>query len=88
MRRFGATITFYGLGVPAAIGGTVTGILAATDEENRGFFIGASVLYLSISLATAYWYFLGSDWEKFETAPVSGAGRAAHRHDPLFGGRF
>lgn len=67
-----AAITFYGLGVPAGIGGVVTLILGATADESdrRGFYYGASAMYLSISAATAVWYWGFTDWPHFEAEPV------------------
>lgn len=66
-------ITFYGLGIPCAIGGTVTLIKGATDDENKGFWYGASAMYLSISAGTAVWYWLFTDWEHFEAEPIRAA---------------
>ncbi len=68
-------IAFYGLGIPCAIGGTVTLIKGATDEEDSGFWYGASAMYLSIAAGTAVWYWLFTDWEGFEAEPIR-SGRA------------
>jgi len=60
---FLSTLTFWGLGVPAAIGGAVAvsfGIadVGGTSSDNlSGFWIGTGVLYLAIAGATAWWYF-------------------------------
>lgn len=75
-------ITFYGLGVPAAIGGTVVLILGLSAEEDergeskQGFYLGASAMYLSIAAGTAVWYWLFTDWAHFEAEPIR-SGRAA-----------
>ncbi|MBK7579720.1 MAG: hypothetical protein IPI67_05865 [Myxococcales bacterium] len=69
-------ITFYGLGVPAAIGGTVTLILGLTAKDDssgqsrQGFYLGASALYLSIAAGTAVWYWLFTDFAHFEAEPL------------------
>jgi hypothetical protein len=65
---FLSTLTFWGLGVPAAIGGAVAvsfGIAGVGNDSNpqpsgtnlSGFWIGSGVLYLAIAGATAWWYF-------------------------------
>jgi hypothetical protein len=74
-----AAITFYGLGVPAAIGGTVTLILGFSKEENSGFYFGASALYLGIAAGSAAWYWLFSDFARFEAEPVRSGQRTPAR---------
>lgn len=83
---FWAALTFYGMGVPLAVGGTIVLILGLTEEEedsstginrsNKGFFFSTAALFLSMSAATALWYFVFTDWESFE---VRGNGKAALR---------
>jgi hypothetical protein len=81
-----AALSFYGMGIPCAIGGTVLLIRGLTVEDDpndptgsdKGFYIGSSVMFFSIALGTAAWYFLFSDWESFETRSQP----AARRHYP------
>lgn len=60
---FLSKLTFWGLGVPAAIGGVVAASFGAADlaggnsDNFGGFLIGTGVLYLAIAGATAWWYF-------------------------------
>lgn len=76
-------ITFYGLGVPAAIGGTTTLIIGLAKEEDRSFYLGASALYLSVAAGTAVWYWLFTDWAHFEAEPIKSA-RGRSRGPELF----
>ncbi|GMV16197.1 MAG: hypothetical protein HS104_33235 [Polyangiaceae bacterium] len=77
-------ITFYGLGLPAAIGGTTTLIIGlAKDDEDKSFYFGASALYLSIAAGTAAWYWLFTDWAHFEAEPIKSA-RSRSRGPELF----
>lgn len=85
-----AAITFYGLGVPAAIGGSIVLVLGFTDKEDasgdsrQGFYFGAAALYLSVAAGTAAWYFLFTDWQHFEAEPLRGAGSAKRARPRLF----
>ncbi|HEX8795053.1 MAG TPA: hypothetical protein VF765_29100 [Polyangiaceae bacterium] len=60
---FLSTLTFWGLGVPAAIGGAVAvsfgigNVGGTSDQSLSGFWIGTGILYLAIAGATAWWYF-------------------------------
>ncbi|HTQ42911.1 MAG TPA: hypothetical protein VMI75_09180, partial [Polyangiaceae bacterium] len=60
---FLSTLTFWGLGVPAAIGGVVAtsfGIADSTSgngDQLSGFLIGTGIFYLAIAGASAWWYF-------------------------------
>ncbi len=67
---FLSTLTFWGLGVPAAIGGAVAvsfgiagvGNDSGTSGQNNGtnlsgFWIGTGIFYLAIAGAAAWWYF-------------------------------
>lgn len=58
-----STLTFYGLGLPAAIGGAVCLGFGAAGEGNdahsnlSGFWYGSSIMYLAVAGAAAWWYF-------------------------------
>jgi hypothetical protein len=60
---FLSALTFWGLGVPAAIGGVVAASFGAADlaggdhDGFGGFLIGTGVLYLAVAGVTAWWYF-------------------------------
>jgi hypothetical protein len=81
---FWAALTFYGMGVPCAIGGTIVLILGLTEEEedradgidrsNKGFYFSSAALFLSMSAASALWYFVFTDWESFEVRSNGKAG--------------
>ena len=72
---FWSALTFYGLGIPAGIGGLATFIIGAADEEHRGFLWGASAFYTSIAIASAWWYFYSRDntFDTYEAGPASRA---------------
>ena len=64
---FLSSLTFYGVGVPAAIGGTIVlGLAAAgtgkddradgTGHDRTGFLVGAGVFYLAIAGASLGWW--------------------------------
>jgi hypothetical protein len=53
---FWSKLAFYGLGLPCAFVGTIAVVFAATDNENGGFWAGASVMYFSIAAATTVWF--------------------------------
>jgi hypothetical protein len=58
-----STLTFWGLGVPAAIGGAVSMGFGAAGVGNdsttniSGFWIGSGVMFLAVAGAAAWWYF-------------------------------
>jgi hypothetical protein len=64
---FLSTLTFWGLGVPAAIGGAVAvsfGIAGVgntssgtTSDNLSGFWIGSGIMFLAVAGASAFWYF-------------------------------
>ena len=60
---FLSTLTFWGLGVPAAVGGVLTISFGAAGVGNTpqfnetGFFIGTGVMFLAIAGVSAWWYF-------------------------------
>lgn len=82
---FWAALSFYGMGIPCAIGGTIVLIrgLTVEDEDSdtgrsnsseKSFYFSSAGLFLGISAATALWYFVFSDWERFEiSSSKSGA---------------
>jgi len=87
---FWSSLTFYGLGIPAAIGGTATLILALTttsddDDRNasakRGFFIGATGMYYGIAAASTWW-FIYSRPDSFDTYAGEGADSASVSRAP------
>jgi hypothetical protein len=57
-----STLTFWGLGVPAAIGGAVAVSFGAAGVGNdgttniSGFWIGSGVMFLAVAGAAAWWY--------------------------------
>jgi hypothetical protein len=75
---FLSTLTFYGLGVPAAIGGAVSvsfGIAGVGNEGGTslsGFWIGAGVFYLAVAGAATWWW-LWSHPASFDTHEATGA---------------
>jgi hypothetical protein len=58
-----STLTFYGLGIPAALGGAACIGLGAAGTGNdagsnlSGFWYGSSVMYFAIAAAATWWYF-------------------------------
>lgn len=72
---FLSSLTFYGLGLPAAVGGTLLLGLAAggtfkddspNGHDRTGFVVGASMMYLGVAGATLGWW-LWSHPAGFET---------------------
>jgi hypothetical protein len=92
-----AALTFYGVGVPAAIGGAVLLTLAFTDDgetatgrTRTGFYVGSSIMFFSFTVGTGIWYWL-SDFERFKATEK----RSAKQQAPeimfgpgAIGGRF
>ncbi len=84
---FWSALTFYGMGIPLAIGGLTTIILGATTKDDpeslsgsrKSFFYTTGVVFLAFSAATAVWYFLLSDKEHFETHSPGSARRKPSR---------
>ncbi len=74
---FLSKLTFYGLGIPAGIGGLVTLGFGIFGDEMKGFFYGASVMYLGISAASVWWFVWSHDASFDTRAP--GADQAARR---------
>jgi hypothetical protein len=70
---FWSKLGFYGLGLPCAFVGTIAVIFAATEDDNNGFWAGASVMYFSIAAATTVW-FLYSRPTKFDTYTARSSG--------------
>jgi hypothetical protein len=60
---FLSALTFWGLGVPAAIGGVVAVSLGAADlagsnsDHFGGFLVGTGIFYLAAAAASTWWYF-------------------------------
>ncbi len=82
-----AAFTFYGLGVPSALGGAILLTLAFTDTDETatgstrtGFYIGSSIMFFSVAIGTGLWYFVGTDWERFKATPA----QTAKRRPPNF----
>jgi hypothetical protein len=77
-----STLTFWGLGVPAAIGGAVAISFGAAGVGNdgtineSGFWIGSGVMFLAVAGAATWWY-LWSHPASFDTH-VGAAAAAAH----------
>jgi hypothetical protein len=73
-----STLTFWGLGVPAAVGGAVTvafGIAGVGNDNNvdlRGFWIGSGIMFLAVAGAATWWY-LWSHPSSFDTHEAQGA---------------
>ena len=82
-------IAFYGLGVPCAIGGTVVLILgitadsdSTTGSDRKSFYLGASALYLSIAAGTAAYYWIFTDWPRFQTETQGSAPQGKRQTQP------
>jgi hypothetical protein len=67
-----STITFYGLGIPAGIGGAVAmsfGIAGVGNDSTNnlsGFWIGSGIMYLAVAGAATWWW-LWSHPSSFDT---------------------
>jgi hypothetical protein len=74
-----STLTFWGLGVPAAIGGAVSvsfGVAGVGNDSTTnlsGFWIGSGIMFLAVAGAAAWWYF----WSHPSSFDTHSAGAAS-----------
>jgi len=54
---FWSAVTFYGLGLPLAVGSVATLAVGIGDSSHRSFWLGASVFYGLGAAASFWWYF-------------------------------
>jgi hypothetical protein len=95
---FWSSLTFYGLGIPAGIGGAILLILGLTsssdDDPNdrtstsssrKGFFYGAGLMYTSIAVASGIWYFYSrGGGVEYRDLPSQQARRLSSPNSPIF----